>query len=537
MKKILLLLSVVLCAEVASAQVSVGGGTVSGSLESNSVWYMQDDGVPNSLNPENRFASNNYLKVDFGLGNFSAGIQVEAYLPALIGYDMAKYGTAGKDFVLGSKYVQWMDDNFSVYVGNIYDQFGNGIIFRSYEDRALGFNNSLEGVRATYDFGGSFAVKALYGRPRLYNEYADSWVRGVDLSLSLSNLAGWYDGMFSVEGSYVNRYENLATGGYSEVEGANPNLDMNSARMIFDYSGFALNAEYVVKATDDFYSTSKTPAKGKAIFGQVGYAVGSFSFDATYRYEEHMTVLSTVYGEGSGNVLNYMPSLSRQYPYMLTNLNPNVVNSSGESALQADVYYSLRSKTNRRKWWNFHANFSTAYNLASTTGTGQNEMVWLDFNFDIERQWSKEWKTTFLYSRQLQTPVAGLYMEGHMFANNIFVGDITHKFNTKSALRLELQYLLADEYVGMYEAEDEGDWMAALAEYTFAPSWSIYVSDMYNQGQSEIHYYNVGFRYSKNRTAVQLSYGRNREGYVCSGGVCRYQPGYTGVGFSIISSF
>ena len=48
---------------------------------------------------------------------------------------------------------------------------------------------------------------------------------------------------------------------------------------------------------------------------------------------------------------------------------------------------------------------------------------------------------------------------------------------------------------------------------------------------------NAGFSYLKNRTRIQLSYGRNRAGYVCSGGACRYMPAYTGLNLVITSSF
>ena len=85
---------------------------------------------------------------------------------------------------------------------------------------------------------------------------------------------------------------------------------------------------------------------------------------------------------------------------------------------------------------------------------------------------------------------------------------------------MELQYLTTKE--------DQKDWMAALLEINFAPAWSIYGSDMYNHGKDKIHYYNVGASYAKSRTRIALSYGRNKEGYVCSGGVCRTIPKYTG---------
>ena len=84
-------------------------------------------------------------------------------------------------------------------VGDIFDQFGSGLIFRSFEDRQLGFNNSIEGVQGIYRFGDYVEVKGMYGRPRLYTDYADSWVRGADLHISLNDIFGWNAAQFSAE--------------------------------------------------------------------------------------------------------------------------------------------------------------------------------------------------------------------------------------------------------------------------------------------------------------------------------------------------
>ena len=49
-------------------------GSVTGSLESNSIYYL-DDAVVGS--PEHPWGSNNYLKLDYAAGGFGAGLQAE----------------------------------------------------------------------------------------------------------------------------------------------------------------------------------------------------------------------------------------------------------------------------------------------------------------------------------------------------------------------------------------------------------------------------------------------------------------------------
>ena len=121
------------------------------------------------------------------------------------------------------------------------------------------------------------------------------------------------------------------------------------------------------------------------------------------------------------------------------------------------------------------------------------------------------------------------------YVSNIFVGDVTYKFDRKKSMRVELQYLLAGRTNGNYD--HEGDWVAGLVEFNLAPRWSFFAQDMYNIHQTKTHYYSGGFSYTHSRTRVQLSYGRNRAGYICSGGVCRYSPAYTGVNLVLTSSF
>ena len=519
-----------LCWTLSGAQTGFGKGNFSASLESNSIYYLQDSGLGESA-PDDRFGSNNYLKMDYSVGKFSAGLQVEAYLPALYGYEIGMQPDA-KKFFLASKYVRWTDDNFTVHVGDIYDQFGNGLVFRSYEDRNLGLNNSLEGIQATYSWDGCVSVKGMYGRPRLYTGYAGSWVRGASIDIPIADIFNWGSVLLTLEGNYVNRYESL--GKETEYDFAalgidNPNVNLLSGALDFNWNGLTLKGEYSVKSKDLASPSSVRAHRGAALFAEAVYGHKSFSASGTFRILDHMGTMLSLYGNGTCNSLNYLPALTRQYHYMLANLNPYQVNVIGEAAGQADLFYTLRSKESRRKYWVFHANYSTAYTIDGTqtsAGSGHN-LLWSDINADVERHWNKSLKTLLLYSRQEWSPSHGYNEE--TYVSNIFVADVQYKFNSKYALRGELQYLLSNDY--------EGDWMAVLLEFTMAPHWNIYASEMYNNGVTGKHYYNAGVSWSRNKTRIQLSYGRNRAGYVCSGGVCRYSPAYTGLNLLISTSF
>jgi hypothetical protein len=119
--------------------------------------------------------------------------------------------------------------------------------------------------------------------------------------------------------------------------------------------------------------------------------------------------------------------------------------------------------------------------------------------------------------------------EVYVGLSHIFVADLLYKWTQKFSTRLELQYLASKDY--------QKDWMAALLEVSFAPHWSVFASDMYNHGDTGLHYYNAGVSYAKGRTRLAVGYGRYKDGFICSGGVCRQIPQYTGANFSITTSF
>ena len=174
-----------------------------------------------------------------------------------------------------------------------------------------------------------------------------------------------------------------------------------------------------------------------------------------------------------------------------------------------------------------HANFATYYSLKGADDT-PSELLFRDFSVDIEKQWTKKFKSTLLYSMQnynKRHENNGVYIG----LSHIVVADLLYKFTPKFSTRMELQYLASKD--------DQKDWMAGLIEVNFAPHWSVFVSDMYNHGDSKVHYYNGGVSFAMNHLRVAAGYGRYRAGFICSGGVCREIPAYTGANLTLTASF
>ena len=155
-----------------------------GSFESNSQ-LLQDDSALNFTSPEDNFRSNNYFQINYDIGKFSSGIQYESYLPnAMLGY-YPEYD--GKNEI-GSYFINVKNEKADLTLGYFYEQFGNGLIFRAWENRQLGINNSIKGIKLNYTFSDSFSLTTIYGQQRNGFELNDATIQGIDSNLNLNKL-------------------------------------------------------------------------------------------------------------------------------------------------------------------------------------------------------------------------------------------------------------------------------------------------------------------------------------------------------------
>lgn len=537
-------------------------GRFSGSFETNSIYYVPDKDVYHNTTPDDRIGSNNYLKLEYTNGRLIIGAQAEYYGKSLQGFNPML-----DKFKVMTKYVTWRDENYSITVGDIFEQFGNGLVLRSWEDRDLGFNNSIEGARITYNYNDYFNLKALWGRPRFAMDYVDTEIRAVDLSVSLSRLLNMRKTNLAIEGSFVNRYENRSDW-FTDSAGApllSNNMDLWSGRIVFDTDfGLSIKGEAAGKGKDPIYTTTHGTLykHGNAQLAEISYNGNGFGITLTGRRLKYMNTSLTydpdfmpspldhdyaIYNQS--NMMNFLPALTRQHTYMLANIQPHQLQVEGEQGGQLDVFYNVKRGTGvgGRYGMKLHLNASAYFpierGIKSDGSEGDYNLTYTDISLDIDKKWNRTFETILLYSFQGYNPEHG--MTSKLFKAHVFVLDMLYKFNRKTSVRTELQYLYSEDDYGDFGK----DWWGALVELNVAPRWSFFVSDMYNwqfnrthdvdekQVHIKQHYYNGGVSFTKGRVRAALSYGRHRAGFVCSGGVCRVVPAYTGANFTFTASF
>jgi hypothetical protein len=113
--------------------------------------------------------------------------------------------------------------------------------------------------------------------------------------------------------------------------------------------------------------------------------------------------------------------------------------------------------------------------------------------------------------------------------------ELIYKINNKKSLRTELQY--------MSTKQDYGSWVFGLLEFSIAPKWSFAISDMYNIAPNKVHvkkalhYPNLFIARVVGPHRFTLQYVKQVDGINCTGGVCRYEPAFSGFKLGITSTF
>jgi hypothetical protein len=517
MNRLLLIFTAAFCPFLFA--ISQNTGQFSGSLQSTSHYYLRDR-ILSPVKPLNPIASNNYFLVHYNNGPFSAGIQYEAYMPPLSGYPYQLEGNR-----VTHRYFSFTKEIIDLTVGNFYEQFGNGLIFRAYESRELGINNSLDGVRVVIRPISFLRVTGVYGKQKKYLDTGNSFLRGLDAELNIDTLLHSSMGL-KLGAGLLSRYEPY-TGAITDFPST---VNAASLRVSLNRNNLEINSEYAFKSDDPNLKNLYSYAHGSAILLNGSFTGNRSGIFLSIRFLNNMDFRSERDSEGNYLMVNYLPSNTRQHSYLLTNIYPYTTQSAGEMAIQGEINYSFSrgSFAGGKYGTGIRMNFSQSRNLRVNENTGSNRLIsagnkiyFQDINTEISKKWSPKVKSIFTYIYLLYDK--GLIEgPGYDFVrSHILISDLQYRITSYFSLRTELQHL--------WTRQDHGNWVAALAEFGYAPHWSLFVSDMIDyQYNNKIHYTNTGIGYSIDYLRISFGYGRQREGQICAGGICQRVPSYKG---------
>ncbi len=537
----------------ASAQED-GGRKVSihGNIQSDILFPQEDEKIGTGTY-DDWGLTNTYVDLNLLSKYIEAGVRLE-----YMDYPLPGFEPDFKGWGVPNIYAKWITGkNVDLTVGDFYDQFGSGLIFRAYEERSLGIDNSIRGARLNIGAVKGLHLKLLGGVQRTYWDWEkENWLGGADAEVNIDQyLPAMQDKnmVWMVGGSYV--LQNHTADKNVIVPGTNYKLNMPStvhafdARSRFQMGDYSILAEYVLKTQDPGFDNGYIYRRGNAALLSASYSSRGISALIQAKRSENMAFRTRRNISGISSFVNNMPAFAYQHTYALPALYPYATQAAkGEWAFQGEFSYTFKRKTalGGKYGTKLKLNVSHIRGLdkepvqpamgTTTMGTDgystaffkMGDTYYQDINVQMEKKFSSAFKLNLMYMNQRynKTVVEG---EGGMMRNNIGVAEGKYQFNDKLTLRGEVQYL--------HTEQDLGDWGYGLLELSVLPYLMFTVSDMWNMGESDLHYYmgSVTGTYKSHR--LMVGYGRTRAGFNCSGGVCRWVPASRGVQVSYNYNF
>lgn len=538
---------------------SGNGARISGSLQTNANFFIRDSLIGAANTPQydrQKYGAEAWMNLNYSNWGFDFGLRFDLFNNSNLLNPTDSYTDQG----IGRWFVRKQLDKLDIEVGYIYDQIGSGIIFRSYQERPLLIDNALIGVSLAYNFDENWQIKGFTGRQKRQFETYDPIIKGLRLEgyLPMDSTGTWSlaPGVgvigrtlddatmnslvatlntYTTEDAFVPKYNTYAFSFYNTLyagafswylEAAYKTEDnLNDPFGVFRRdSTVVIGDKYFQAPGTVFYSSLSYAAKGLGITLE-GKRTENFSF--RIRPQEQL----------NRGLVSFLPPMTRINTYRLTARYNAATQELGEMALQTDIRYT----TPDRKW-SFYTNGALIDDLE---GAKLYRELYTEVLYKHKRLWSL---TAGVQMQSYNQERYEVKPDVPLLTTLTPYLDFLYRLNRRNAIRVETQAMFVgqDELAGA--RQDYGNWLFGLVEVSLAPRWVFALSDMYNvqpgrnspemDGEKQsLHYPRLDVYYSRGPSRFSLSYIKQVEGVVCTGGICRLEPAFSGVRFSLTTAF
>ncbi|MCX7863139.1 MAG: DUF6029 family protein [Bacteroidales bacterium] len=523
-------------------------GEIHGNFQIDAQSYKPDSIIGAPKVPE-KMLLNSYTNLTYSRGNFNAGIRFESYMNALLGYD-ARYNGSGIPY----KFITYKNEALEITAGNFYEQFGNGLILRAYEEKFIGYDNAFEGINIKYYPIKGIALKGLTGKQRNFFEKGAGIVRGIDGEVLINDLFTSLESSKTITiigGSFVSKYQADKDPIYILPE----NVAAWASRININHGKWSANAEYAYKINDPSTDNRYIYKEGQALLFNLNYSTKGFGWILNAKRVDNMSFRSDRNATLMQLNINYIPVFTRPFTYTLLNKYPYATQPNGEVGIGTEVLYKFKKETflGGKYGTNVSLNYNRIHNIdktlpndtnmigiAGTYGYKSNffkpgkEVFYENITLEINKKFSPSFTSNFLYQYFTYNFDVLRGMTGYgMVYGHVAVIDAIYRFSDTHAIHTDAEILLSKQ--------DEGDWAVLTIEYSIAPSWFFSVSDQVNfnnpKHAGERHFYFGSIAHAHKGSRIQIGYGRQPQGIMCVGGVCRNVPASNGFIISISSTF
>jgi hypothetical protein len=545
-----------LLALVISTITTIGWGqepiSVSGSLETNVNFYIRDPEIGAANTPQyehQQVGLDTWLSLRAQIAGFDLGVRYDIFANSSLLNPTDSYTDQG----LGRWYIGRKIGKLSILGGHIYDQIGSGVIFRAYEERALFIDNALVGLKASYEISPNWTIKGLAGRQKNIFDLYPSVLKGLNIEgfksfgdgkVSIAPGAGimhktlsdeQMDALAGTLGQYTPE-DFIAEAPYNTLAATVYNT-LNAGRFTWYVEGAYKSEEVIYDTYADRTLWTGVTTTGKFVldpgylaYTSLSYAGGGLGVSGQYKRTSNFNFRTDPFVTLNRGFINFLPPMSRLNTYRLTARYSPATQDLSEEAVQFDVRYA------------FNKNLSVLVNFSNINRPKavENHDIYTEVFTQVSMKKPLKW--TLIAGVQYQKYNQELY-EGKPGVPQVHAVtpylDYLVKFNQKKSLRTELQY--------MSTKQDYGSWIYLLEEYSISPHWIFEASDMWNISPAknedgtdkinDLHFPTLGVVYSAGPTRYALRYVKQVEGVVCSGGICRLEPAFSGFKFNLSANF
>lgn len=570
MKKILATVAFTAMAITSFAQHMPDLGQISGNFQTDVQYYFKDTLIDPSgaAFPDERLLGTGFLNLTYKRGNFMAGVRYENYQNNRVGLPAGYKGEG-----ISYRYARYITDKVDITAGNFYEQFGSGLILRAYEERGLGLDNNLDGVRMVVKPAKGLTYKALIGRQRNYFEKSNSIVRGFDTDWNLKSSLGWEGNTNLILGAgVVSKYQEFTSPTYKYPN----NVAAGAARFNLITSTFNVYGEYAYKANDPSSDNLQIYKPGQALYLSASYAKNNLGLIFSAKRYDNFSFRSQPNTDPQQLLIGYLPSVTTLHTYTLPALYAYNTVMTGEQGFQIEANYRFPRKSalggkygtyvalsgaiskSIDKEYVYRTDDNGTQTISGTDGWNSifdtkrfgfgDHTYFTDIHLTIKKKVSKKLKINFTQyffdfnEDALRSGLAGAQEIQLDTATN----PTLHQYNIYSTVvellwKIKPGHSLRTELQGLWTEGDRGDWALALLEYSISPKWFFALQDAWNYGNPEedlrVHYISVTGGYNLGNTRIQLGYGRQQQGVFCVGGICRVVPASNGFSLSVTTNF
>ena len=314
------------------------------------------------------------------------------------------------------------------------------------------------------------------------------------------------DWIYGIDGE-VNPTSNILIGGsyIGQNEAAEKLTDIGAMRLS------------IIKDWYDFYGEVAKSSRSKNIsyYFASNFAYSNFALTMEYKDYNQLSFKNCYKTE-----YNAAPSLTKEHSYTLLNRHPHALNMNDEKGYQLELTYTPREK------WEFVLNYSQTFTHKKTRIFEEyfSEINhYLNENF--EGRFAMGWNYDFTTNTTNITPIFDVL------------------FNISSYDQVHLSYQHQHTINNLDQSEYDNEFL--LMEYSKSPYFSVALVGEYTNKYQLINvnmdkhfwlYGQLSINYWTNHV-ISILYGSRQAGFVCVGGICRYEPEFEGIEIQIINRF